>query len=354
MIDVEVVVPVHTVDRPLERAVQSAFAGNDDVSVRVTIVCHNITRDTLTASVPGLVGREDVRFLELEDGTASPAGPKNLGLRAATGRYLTVLDSDDFFAPGSLAAWSKVLDETDAGLLAAPLQDEHGNRILTPRSRWGRTSALDPARDGLAYASAPRGLWRADVWESAGASYTEGLGTGEDLEIGLRLWFSDARIEYPRSGVYHLTSGGPDRVSARRWTLQEELEPILRLDQNWLQSLGVRQRSAIAAKLWRINVFAAFLRHADDPARGGTDTEVLSAACAVVRELAPEVPLSIAEQAFADGISSSASQPERWPVVADAYRRSGRLSRILPAVWRCGLRAEGPLRGFLRSYLPVR
>ncbi|MGO4453172.1 glycosyltransferase family 2 protein [Arthrobacter sp. RAF14] len=350
----EVIIPVHSEHRPLGRAMASVLGESPQTDVHVTVVCHNITADRIAGTLEQLPPAGRVSFLEFRDGINSPAGPKNFGIAASDSEYLTVLDSDDHLDPGALDVWTDSAVENRAGLVAPRLKNENGQRIRTPRSRWRRHHDLDPAKDGLAYATAPRGLWRRSLLESTGERYTNGLRTGEDLALGLRLWFSGTRIEHPVRGAYILTGDGNDRVTDQRWTVEEQLEPLLRLDLEWLQSLRTSERRAIATKLWRTNVIGAAVSQAGTSVfPSATELDVFRRLGAFLERVAPlnRLPLSVAEE----GLASALLRSETTEKVADGicgFLNSSVSQKIMTRSPGLMCAADSPFRSLLRARLP--
>ncbi|MFK5646659.1 glycosyltransferase [Ornithinimicrobium sp. LYQ121] len=282
-VDIDVVVAVHDLDRPVGRTVLSALRGADlrgvlpsGHRVRVTVVCHELASAAVRERVErGLedAGEADlcahVRYLEVHDGTGSPSGPFNTGLAAATGRYVSIVGSDDRFADGALAAWGTLADELGSAWLVARLETDRGELVPTPRTRPGRTRELDLVRDRLAYRTAPLGLLRRSVLEDLGLlpePLTPGLRTGEDVALSLRLATSGERIDYGLDlPPYLVGTGDPSTPGSRTTTtprpVADELAAHARLlDERWVLALPERARRAIAVKTLRIHVLGAVRR----------------------------------------------------------------------------------------------
>lgn len=352
MATIEIVIPVHTVQRPLARAVTSCFDGNGDTDIRVTVVCHNVAAQDIQEAA-GLGEDSRVRFLELRDGVNSPAGPLNFGIKAADADYVGVMGSDDFLEPGTLALWNRVLERTGAEILIAPLKHQDGTPIRTPRLRPGRTSSLDPVRDRLAYATAPLGLWSTALTRSLNVAFAEGLRTGEDLETGLRLWFAGVRIERPKRGHYVIGADATDRVTSSVLPLAQEFEAVFRLDQHWLAELSPAERTAIAVKLARIHFLAALLR------RGSSfqwSPEDLAAATEFVGRLDALSPryrraLTREDVRLLDLMSAPGLNAEALNQALKRYESAGRWSRTLTQGVLGNLNPESTLRHLIRQKL---
>ncbi|MFM2438580.1 MAG: hypothetical protein RLZ55_1403, partial [Actinomycetota bacterium] len=88
-----------------------------------------------------------VRLIELERNFGAPAGPRNVGIRAARGRWIAILDDDDLWHPQKLDLQLNALDLTGAGFASAGLIDfaDGASPAFTPvaRARIKRISLLN-------------------------------------------------------------------------------------------------------------------------------------------------------------------------------------------------------------------
>ncbi|WP_187344368.1 hypothetical protein [Serinicoccus sp. CUA-874] len=282
-VDVDVVVAVHDLARPVWRVVHSALHGADlrgivdgGPRVRVTVVCHEVDEHAVRRAVEeGLAGQGEeaaelaahVRYLAVRDGLRSPAGPFNAGLLAADGRYVSIIGSDDRYASGALPAWVRLADEVGSAWLMARLETEDGEQVRTPRTRPGRSRDLDLVADRLAYRTAPLGLLRRETLDGLGlldgdGPLTPGLQTGEDVELSLRLSASGERIDLAREApAYVIGTRGEGRTTAARRPVADELAAHARLlDLRWVRALPEPAREAIAVKTLRIHVLGAVRR----------------------------------------------------------------------------------------------
>src|SRR6478672_9704030 len=186
----DVIVPVHSASRPVERAVRSVLTDAAAGEVRVSVIAHGID--------PASVDRVDdprVRILAHVDGLRSAAGPMNAGLDAATADYVCRLDSDDVWEPGALDAWMSVLRAGEVDMLIPRLRVEGRPDDRNPLTRPWRRRRLDPVADRLLSRTAVFGPIRRSYLQATGARYAHGLEVGEDLLFGLRLYFGGGRID---------------------------------------------------------------------------------------------------------------------------------------------------------------
>ncbi len=271
---IEVVIPVHDAARPLERGLRSVLAQRTElaelgVELRVTVVSHNIPVQELSGTLPPLLAIDDaVTWLQCNDGTQSPAGPRNAALGASTATFLCFLDSDDFLEAGSLSGWWAAAEKCHAAAVIAPLRTPDGVILHSPRIRPRKPPVLDPLKDGLAYRSVPYGLLRRSSLLDCGFRYAEGISIGEDLETTLKLWFRGGPITYPYGApAYHQTDdSGPERVTSNVRPLADEFRWLETLVQApWLHEATLAERRSIALKLMRVHGIGALVRRGIGP-----------------------------------------------------------------------------------------
>ncbi len=102
---ISVVIPTYNRGDYLRQAIESVLRQQCTHQVEVIVVDDGSTDDT-RARVESFGGR--VRYIYTENGGSAHA--RNVGMRAATGQYLTFLDSDDLHYPYTLEVQSRVLD----------------------------------------------------------------------------------------------------------------------------------------------------------------------------------------------------------------------------------------------------
>ena len=343
--DVDVIIAVHDPRRQIERAVASALR-SADARVRVTVVIHNTDPDPIVARLGDLARLPNVRLRELHDGVATPAGPFNVGLDAASGRFTSVMGSDDELAPGAIDAWLRLADEFGASVVAARLRFGGGGYIATPVARPRRGPLRNPLFDRLSYRSAPLGLVSRS--EFGNLRLTEGVAVGEDVAYVTRLWFSDVRIAYDRrTPPYIVHSDADERTSLSTRPVADELAfvPLL-LSDPWFQGLALRSRQAVIVKLLRVNLFGAVWNRRTPAAWIGGDREALSTvSSALVRDGAGiERVLSRRDRALLDAALDPRVADSSLCELAVLRRQFTRPSSLIPRSVREALHREAPLR----------
>lgn len=341
---VDVVIPVHTDRRPIARATASVLS-TATIATRVNVVCHNVSPTAIAAALGDWAGDPRVRLLHLQDGLASPGGPINTGLGAATGEFTALLGSDDEYEPGAIDAWVAVARRDAADVVIPPLRTSPGATTRSPPTRPFRTRNLDGVRDRLAYRTVQLGL--VSRRRFGGVRMTPGLRSGEDVIQGASLWYSDARISLVRRSPGYLiheddpanrTSSNPKPAAESLLFLDAVLSP------EFVTGLTAAQRESFGVKLLRthlMDILGASLRAGALPA----DLAAVSLGAKRIVELAPSARglLSRGEARVVSELlgPADADRLTRDHAVLTDYRRP---SNLVPASAARVLHREAPLR----------
>jgi len=345
---VDVIIPVHTDRRPIARATASVLT-SATVDVRVNVVCHNVETSTIEAALGPWGDHPGVRLLTLTDGVASPAGPINAGLDAATGEFTALLGSDDEYEQGAIDAWVMLARRDRADIVIPPLRSARGGRTKSPPTRPFRSRRLDGVRDRLAYRTVQLGLVRRSMF--ADLRMTSGLVSGEDVIQGATLWYSDASISLLRRGPgYLIHEDAPDqRVSSTAKPAAESLRFLdAVLDRTFTERLRDDQRRAFAVKLLRthiMDILGACIRAGLRP----SDLVPLAAGVERILELDPGAIglVSRREARILDGVRRGADPAElsaEHAAHTDYRRPAALLGNLLPNSPRRLLHREAPPR----------
>jgi hypothetical protein len=345
---VDVIIPVHTDQRPIARAVASVLKGTS-TDVQVTVVCHNISAIAITAVLGEWSTDTRVMLLELADGLRSPAGPINAGYAASTAEFTALLDSDDEYEPGAVDAWLRVQRRDDADVVIQPLRHADGTSKRTPPTRPGRFTKLDGVRDRLAYRTRQHGLVRRARFPEL--AMTPALRTGEDVIQGATLWYSDARISYAaRTPAYVIHSDSDDRASTSPKPAAESLHFLgAVLGNEFASRLSTAQRESFAIKLLRthvMDVLALSLASGSSP----TDLAAIRGAVRRILEFSPSTIGIVSRRESRIlrellGPTDPGRLATEHAVLTD-YRRP---SNLMPATLGKLLHREAPLRFLVAS-----
>ena len=339
---VDLIIAAHDPEREVGRAVASVLdgAGSD---VRVTVVAHGKPASDFSATLADVIEDSRVRVVEFADGVRSPAGPFNHGFAIADAEFVAIMGSDDFLEPGAITAWLARARETGTDYLMPQLRNQDGAPWRDPLTRPRRHDHLDVVRDRLAYRAAPLGLIRRSLLRST--PLTEGLATGEDIDLGLRLVAGESSVAVAVGlPAYVIGADAPQRITLEPRAAAEELRALLLVTaQPWILALSPARRRAMAIKLWRLNLIPGVVARADAQ-WSDADLAALATSAAALRALAPtaEASLSASERWVADAAAAATG-----PAIIQGVGRA-RAARPLDR-----LRTRNPLR-ILGTDTPVR
>ena len=326
---VNVVIPIHDLTRPLQRAVDSLQHSGltPGTELRITVVCHGIaSHDVERILTPH--ARSLVQLIEFDDGVASPAGPFMHGIRNSAAEFISLMGSDDTYEPGAAGAWYKQATRDSLAALIPPERHASGTKISTPPIRPWRRGRLDALRDRLAYRTAPLGLIRRTTIDELGLNLPTHLHNGSDQLFGLKLWFSGLHMGYGK-GLPHYVVGADanTRVTTAARKISDELRAVAEIFSDpWTLARTLPERRAIATKSYRVHVVSAVLVRVTSDNWTPGDANYVSTLLALFREVAPgfESPLSLADRRLLDALEAgnwSAIELEKHVHARGDFRR---------------------------------
>lgn len=128
-----VIIPAYNRERFIEKAIESVLVQTlrpDEI-----IVVDDGSTDRTAEIVRGYESR--VKLIQIENNGAGPSRPRNIGIETAKSKYITLLDSDDYFQPTLLERHKQILNlYPDVGLV--------GQNFFRDRSRTGELEKNDP------------------------------------------------------------------------------------------------------------------------------------------------------------------------------------------------------------------
>jgi glycosyltransferase involved in cell wall biosynthesis len=331
---VDVVIPLHRGDRPIDVALASCRSDVQGVETRAIVVLHGLQLE------PAAAAELDAKatVLRCDDDLRSPSGPRNVGISSATAPFLFFLDSDDRLAPGCLRQLLDAANETGADVVLPSVSTDTG--YVGVPFVWSRSPRLlDPARDGLFLRGRSFALVRRAALERTGIRFPEGIRTGEDFVFMSRL-SSELDVAMAFGAVYLLGAHEGERITTDTMTVDERLAPARHvLTSGWFRALPPALGTALAERILSVNL-ANEWRHrqriAPGPLREGfTDLRDLAV------ELAPSAirMLSVRDRQTL----RYEDRPARWRRLLLAKPFG-----LVPSSPRAALHPRGPLRAEVR------
>lgn len=341
-LSVDVIVPVHSADRPIHRAVTSVLE-HTSAAVQVTVIAHNIEAARIQHALGVLADSPQVTLLELTDGIPSPSGPRNFGMAHTAAPYFAFLDSDDELAPGAIDSWLSIARSTGASSVLARIERGDAGAEPLPPTRPGRTTHLHAVRDRLAYRCTPFGLISREHFGEL--QFTPGLQSGEDLTYSAALWFLGTNIAYDRTGPAHIMhDDSDDRVSFAKRSVAEDfafLDAIAESD--WYPRLRRSQKRALGVKNFRLHFFDAVLARLQSPEGLGAHGEDLALVARKIERMGrgSQALLSRTDRAVIDAVAAPAPDAAEVLQLLES-RWNGSLETALPRNPLLAVHRQGP------------
>lgn len=206
---VSVILPIYNVERYLNQALNSLVV--QTFSDFEAICVNDGSTDGSRAIVQTYLDR-DPRFRVVDKPNSGYGASMNRGIREARGRYIAILEPDDFFEPTALAKLVEAAEEHEADVVKA----NYWFYWSTPQERNERIDVVEPDMVGKVFTAAekPRiffsnpSLWSAlyrrsfivdnglTLQETPGASF-------QDLGFSFKVWATAQRIYGMADPVLH-------------------------------------------------------------------------------------------------------------------------------------------------------
>lgn len=215
--DLTVVIPAFNRSQELIRSLDSLVAQTDpnfDV-----IVCDDGSTEDIASAVNGFNTRLRLRLLRIEN-SGGPARPRNVATNAATTRWISYLDSDDWWLPFRMARLKAALSD-DSDIVYHPLVVERADQDTMARPAHGSQIGypLDVAdalwymvRTGNPFPTSGTTVRREVIIAIGGFDESRDLTSVEDFDAWFRLVAAGARVRHLSEalGVYWV---GSDQIS---------------------------------------------------------------------------------------------------------------------------------------------
>ena len=133
---ISVIVPVYNVSAYLPECIRSILS-QDHQELEVILIDDGSTDDSGAICEEWAARDSRIRVIHQKNGGAAAA--KNAGLRAATGAYLSFVDSDDYLEPGAYSYMLELLQQHEADVVQCAYRDVYQDRTEDQIHREGRT-----------------------------------------------------------------------------------------------------------------------------------------------------------------------------------------------------------------------
>jgi len=133
---VSVIISVYNKEPFLKKCIESLINLNMDHSQIEAIFVDDCSTDNSVAMIESYTSQNDfIRLIELPNNTGSPSEPRNLGIKEAKGKYITLLDADDWLDTEGFPEFITKISEDDAEL-GIGQSFKHTNQNITYHARF--------------------------------------------------------------------------------------------------------------------------------------------------------------------------------------------------------------------------
>ena len=196
-----VIIPAYNRERFIAKAIESVLA--QTLQPEDIIVVDDGSTDRTAEIVRSY--ENSVKLIQIENNGSGPSRPRNIGIEAAKSKYITLLDSDDYFLPTLLERHEQIQTHyPDIGLVGQNFfRDRSGTDELEQNDpyiarncqkqiasnkfyRIGSTEAYSALCQGNFLTSCTGATFLKSVWESV-SGFDESLSTSNDYDFFFRV-----------------------------------------------------------------------------------------------------------------------------------------------------------------------
>lgn len=141
---ISIIVPIYNVSSYLQECLESILS-QDYPFLEIILVDDGSTDDS--GKICDEYAKRDSRIRVIHQPNGGAAAAKNAGLRAASGEYLSFVDSDDFLEPGAYAHMVQLMEVHEADIVQCDFRDvfrDHtcDRHLLLPGMQWNTPDYL--------------------------------------------------------------------------------------------------------------------------------------------------------------------------------------------------------------------
>lgn len=230
-VDISVVVPVYNAEDYLRDALNSVLS---QVGPSIEVVAVNDGSPDSSLNILEEYAAQDTRLRVISTPNRGYGCAMNLGMAEARGKYMAILEPDDWFHEGALQKLFELAEATGAPVAKGDYYIEVGGNSRTN----GKFDALEEG--GVYYpeclpeylagsVSIWTAIYRLDWLKEKEVRFSETSGASyQDLGFGIRTWAAAHQIAVTKEAVYHYREDNPKSSIRRRhdgaWASLNELK----------------------------------------------------------------------------------------------------------------------------------
>ena len=133
---VSVIISVYNKEPFLKKCIESLINLNMEQSKLEAIFVDDCSTDNSVAMIDSYANQYDfIRLIQLSTNTGSPSEPRNIGIKAAKGKYIALLDADDWLDTEGFPRFMEKVNSDDAEL-GLGQSYKHTNKSITYHAKF--------------------------------------------------------------------------------------------------------------------------------------------------------------------------------------------------------------------------
>ena len=245
---VSVIIPVYNVEKYLTRCLQSVCG---QTMKDIEIICINDGSTDNSLQILQEYAQQDNRIKIISQRNKGVSSAKNKGLRGATGKYLTFIDSDDYLSENALESAVSALDKnTDILLFGSFIEKNNKNKPMWDSQLLKKFNALMsplPFSPELIriFSNVWAKLYRKDFLTQNNILFPDGIKTAEDAIFNIKALLSKPKCKFLSKYLYHYRVSGNQTMSNRARCLISDIEAFKYLENEKIYQNTCRQNKLI-------------------------------------------------------------------------------------------------------------
>ncbi len=199
MISVSIITPVYNVEACIEKSVKSII--NQTYKEFEYILIDDGSQDKSIEIAESLLKNSDINYKILRQKNSGVSAARNLGIKNAQGKYITFLDSDDYFHNEFIELMYKKAEETECDVVFCDYSEVDGkdNILVKNRTKYvqdfidGRSAALKQLSDHITIGMRSA-IYRSSVIKDNDILFDSNRKYGEDMVFIVKALMNSSKV----------------------------------------------------------------------------------------------------------------------------------------------------------------
>jgi glycosyltransferase involved in cell wall biosynthesis len=245
MKDISVIITTYNAQETIKKAILSVLKPIDQSKVEIIVVDDFSNDDTVTVVENIAREHENIEIIRLKENSGSPSKPRNIGIKAANGKYVAFLDDDDELNYDNLLNMVNYANTHNLDCIKGYLKIVKGNKIVDMNKiECDNGDSLDVMESIISKQSTTSDIIiKRDFIIKNDIRYNENYKIGEDTLFYADLFKCNPKIEYYNSFIwYHYKRDNIKNLSSTQSYQDKELNDhisVWELTEKKLRKIGI-------------------------------------------------------------------------------------------------------------------